>query len=139
MNQEGKLQKMQEDFYNKKQHTIKANTPILKKDRSTPAASKYRSKVQIMYDIMLPLSKYERLTSLHYSVEYEGMTKTQIMYKSALSYAQINEYIKMLIENELIKIDGNTNRFNLTEKGYNFVKKFDELAELCPEIKSIYY
>lgn len=61
------------------------------------------------------------------------------MYESALSYAQLKEYIKMLIENGLINIDGDTNRFHLTEKGYTFVQRFDELAELAPEIKSIYY
>lgn len=76
MNQEGKLQKMNEDFYNKKEHTIKSNTPILKQERKTPAASHYRSKVQIMYDIMLPLSNFERITSLHHGIEYTGMTKT---------------------------------------------------------------
>jgi predicted transcriptional regulator len=130
---------MKDDFYNRKEHIIKSTTPIIKKERSTPTSSKYRSKVQIMYDIMLPLSKYERVSSLVHRVEYSGMTKTQIMYKSLLSYQQLKEYLSGLLADELIIQDETTNRFNLTQKGYKFVKLFDELAELCPDIKSVYY
>ncbi|MDR4490815.1 MAG: hypothetical protein R2685_07925 [Candidatus Nitrosocosmicus sp.] len=32
MNQETKLQKMKDDFYNRKEHIIKSNTPIIKKE-----------------------------------------------------------------------------------------------------------
>lgn len=139
MNQANKIEKMKDDFYNRKEHTVKASTPIIKKDRTTPTSSKYRSKVSIMYDIMLPLSKFETIKSLTHRVEWAGMTKTQIMYKSLLSYAQLKEYLSSMVADELIVQDENTNRFNLSPKGYKFVKLFDELAELCPDIKSVYY
>lgn len=139
MNQATKLEKMKNDYYNRKEHTVQANTPIIKKDRSTPTSSKYRNKVQIMYDIMLPLSRFESIKSITHQVEWEGMTKTQIMYKSLLSYAQLKEYLSSMLVDELLIQDPNTNRFNLTPKGYKFVKLFDELAELSPDIKSVYY
>ena len=39
-----------------------------------------------------------------------GVTKTKIMYKAYLSYNQLQEYIAILIENNLIEyLDGTTN------------------------------
>ena len=34
-----------------------------------------------------------------------GATKTKIMYKSFLSYAQLKEYLTMLLENELLEYE----------------------------------
>jgi predicted transcriptional regulator len=59
-----------------------------------------------------------------------GATKTKIMYKSFLSYAQLKEYLSVLIENNLIEgLDG-TQTYKTTEKGLNFLKMHNEIGEL---------
>ena len=59
-----------------------------------------------------------------------GTTKTKIMYKAFLSYNQLNEYLSILIENNLIEyLDGNKT-FKTTEKGLNLLKIHNEMAEL---------
>ena len=44
-------------------------------------------------------------------------TKTKIMYKAFLSYAQLKEYLSVLRENNLIEYLDGTQTFKTTEKG----------------------
>ena len=57
-------------------------------------------------------------------------TKTKMMYKAMLSYEQLKEYLVMLTENELIAYDNPSRRFTTTNKGYQFVKRYEELNNL---------
>ena len=57
-------------------------------------------------------------------------TKTKIMYKAYLSYAQLKEYLSVLIENNLLEYLEGTRTFKTTEKGLNFLKMHNEMAEL---------
>ena len=59
-----------------------------------------------------------------------GATKTKIMYKSFLSYAQLKEYLSVLIENNLIESLEGTQTYRTTEKGLNFLKMHNEIGEL---------
>ena len=59
-----------------------------------------------------------------------GSTKTKIMYKSFLSYAQLKEYLSVLIENNLIENLEGTQTYKTTEKGLNFLKMYNEIGEL---------
>ena len=59
-----------------------------------------------------------------------GATKTKIMYKAFLSYAQLKEYLSVLIENNLLEyLEGNQG-YKTTEKGFNFLKMHNEIGEL---------
>jgi predicted transcriptional regulator len=59
-----------------------------------------------------------------------GATKTRIMYKAFLSYAQLKEYLSVLIENNLLEnLEGNQG-YKTTEKGFNFLKMHNEIGEL---------
>ena len=58
-----------------------------------------------------------------------GATKTKIMYKAFLSYAQLKEYLSVLIENNLLYLEG-TQTYKTTEKGLNFLKMHSEIGEL---------
>jgi predicted transcriptional regulator len=61
----------------------------------------------------------------------EGVTtKTKIMYTAFLSYNQLNEYLSILIENNLIEYLDGTKTFKTTEKGLNLLKIHNEMAEL---------
>ena len=59
-----------------------------------------------------------------------GATKTKIMYKAFLSYAQLREYLSVLIENNLLEYLDGTQTYKTTEKGLNFLKMHNEIAEL---------
>ena len=57
-------------------------------------------------------------------------TKTKIMYKAFLSYAQLKEYLSVLIENNLLEYLDGTQSYKTTEKGLNFLKMHNEISEL---------
>ena len=59
-----------------------------------------------------------------------GATKTKIMYKAYLSYAQLKEYLSVLIENNLLEYLEGTQTYKTTEKGLNFLKMNNEIEEL---------
>ncbi len=62
-----------------------------------------------------------------------GATKTKIMYKAFLSYNQLKEYLSVLIENNLLYIDG-TQTYKTTEKGLHFLKMHNEIRKLLPQL-----
>jgi predicted transcriptional regulator len=59
-----------------------------------------------------------------------GATKTRIMYKAFLSYAQLKEYLSVLIKNSLIEYLEGVQTYKTTEKGFNFLKMHNEIGEL---------
>ena len=67
-----------------------------------------------------------------------GTSKTKIMYTAFLSYSQLNEYLSILIENNLLEYLDGTHKFKTTEKGLNLLKIHNEMAELLqtPTIKN---
>jgi predicted transcriptional regulator len=58
-----------------------------------------------------------------------GATKTKIMYKAFLSYAQLKEYLVMLIQNDLVvqDIEG---IYRTTSKGIRFLETSRQLGGL---------
>jgi predicted transcriptional regulator len=59
-----------------------------------------------------------------------GATKTRIMYKAFLSYAQLREYLSVLIENNLLEYLEGTQTYKTTEKGFNLLRMHNEIGEL---------
>ena len=59
-----------------------------------------------------------------------GATKTKIMYKAFLSYAQLREYLSVLIENNLLEYLDGSQTYKTTEKGLSFLKMHNEIGEL---------
>ena len=51
-----------------------------------------------------------------------GATKTKIMYKSYLSFAQLREYLSMLSEKGLVEYEEGTQKFRTTEKGLRLLQ-----------------
>ena len=60
----------------------------------------------------------------------DGATKTRIMYKAFLSFAQLREYLSLLIENNLLEYLEGSQTYKTTEKGFNFLKMHNEIGEL---------
>ncbi len=81
-------------------------------------ASKRRDKLIIMAEIM--------------DISRNGALKTQIMYKANLSFSQLQEYLALLISNNLLtKISVNGREvYKATSKGIEFLSKHMEMMEL---------
>jgi predicted transcriptional regulator len=57
-------------------------------------------------------------------------TKTRIMYKAFLSYAQLKEYLGMLLENGLLEYERETQSFRTTEKGLHILQMYNQFDEM---------
>ena len=78
---------------------------------------KYRSRTEIVSNILD-------------ATNGGGANKTKIMYAAFLSYAQLKEYLSVLIENNLIEYLEGAHTYKTTEKGLNLLKIQNEMAEM---------
>jgi len=84
--------------------------------------TKYRSRTEIISMILEIVSS--------------GVTKTRIMYKAYLLYAQLNQYMSFLIENKLIERQEGSEIYRLTENGrrlQHVCKELDDMISLKKE------
>lgn len=77
---------------------------------------KYRSRTEIVAMILKSAS--------------DKVTKTKIMYKAYLSYAQIKEYLSYLQENGLLEYEEGSQVYKITQKGWQFLRAYDEMIEI---------
>jgi predicted transcriptional regulator len=82
---------------------------------------KYRSRTEIISQI------------LHVANGAVDITKTRLMYKVFLSQSQLKEYVKLLIENELLRYDSVSRTYKTTQKGLKFLHLYNEIDELMME------
>jgi predicted transcriptional regulator len=59
-----------------------------------------------------------------------GATKTKIMYKAFLSYAQLKEYLTVLLQNEVLEYEDETQLFRTTEKGLRLLQMYNQFDEI---------
>lgn len=62
----------------------------------------------------------------------DGSLKTQIMYKANLSFAQLNEYLSLLLEIKLLETIAKDERttYRITPKGLQYLKSYERIREL---------
>lgn len=79
---------------------------------------KNRSRIEILYDIILAAKPYGK--------------KTHLMYKGNLSYHQLESYLDFVLRNGLLeeKITEDSKFYFVTEKGAEFVRIFEDFHEL---------
>ena len=58
-----------------------------------------------------------------------GATKTKIMYRAFLSYAQLTDYISVLVENGLLEHNQARQIYKTTDKGQRFLKIYSQIAD----------
>ena len=58
-----------------------------------------------------------------------GATKTKIMYKSYLSFAQLRDYLAMLIEQGLVEYEEMRHLFKTTSKGLRVLELQNEIND----------
>jgi predicted transcriptional regulator len=78
-------------------------------------AMKYRSRTDITAQIL--------------EAANGGVTKTKIMYKAFLSYAQLKEYLGVLMENRLLEYIEGEQMYKTTDKGNRFLKIYNQIGE----------
>ena len=59
-----------------------------------------------------------------------GITRSKIMFGSYLTYAQVLEYSKMLIERGLLEYDPINRTFKTTSIGFTFIQLHNEMNQM---------
>lgn len=65
-----------------------------------------------------------------------GATKTKIMYRAFLSYAQLKEYLTMLTQNGLMAHDVEGEMYRTTSNGIKFLESSRQLGALFTSVSS---
>jgi predicted transcriptional regulator len=63
----------------------------------------------------------------------DGATKTKLMYKVFLSSDQLQEYLMLLIESDLLSYDSTMRTFKTTEKGLMFLQAYNQIDQILKE------
>lgn len=84
-------------------------------------AKKRRDKISIIAEII--------------EIAKNGTLKTQIMYRANLSFAQLNDYLKFMINADLLNqvSDAGKDVYFATPKGLDFLRQYYDLSELLNE------
>ncbi|MHB1868384.1 MAG: winged helix-turn-helix domain-containing protein [Nitrososphaerales archaeon] len=87
---------------------------------------KYRSRGEIVSNILRVVASNKA-------------TKTRLMYGAYLSYTQIEEYLGFILQQGLISQVSETNLYQLSEKGMQYLNLSDELSQLlvAPILKGL--
>jgi len=59
-----------------------------------------------------------------------GATKTKIMYKAYLSYAQLKEYLSIMTENGLLEYVEGEHIYKTTDRGNKFMRVYQHMDDL---------
>jgi predicted transcriptional regulator len=60
----------------------------------------------------------------------DGSTKSEIMYKAFISHGQLEEYLMVLTESDLLRYDFLRHTFKTTEKGLRFLKTYNQMDKI---------
>jgi predicted transcriptional regulator len=75
-------------------------------------------------------SRFEIMSQILETANGDHATKTKLMYKAFLSYAQLKEFLTFLTESGLLTYDAETKTFKTTEKGLMFLKICSQMNEM---------
>jgi predicted transcriptional regulator len=83
--------------------------------------------------------KYRSRTEIASQILEAGLgrtTKTKIMYKAFLSYAQLKEYLDVLTANGLLDYQQSEGTYRTTAKGRKFLELYNDMGRLITINKS---
>ena len=60
-----------------------------------------------------------------------GSNKTKIMYKAYLSYAQLKEYLSILVANGLLEYEEAEQQYKTSQKGVRFMRTYLQISEIA--------
>lgn len=86
-------------------------------------SQKYRNRLDIIAHLL--------------NATHNGASKTKIMRRAMISYGQLRKYLQTMTENDLIAYNSANQRFTITQKGYQFMKMYEDLSKLVGPIVTI--
>jgi predicted transcriptional regulator len=63
----------------------------------------------------------------------DGSTKSEIMYKAFISHRQLEEYLVVLTESDLLRYDKEMRTFKTTEKGLTLLQAYNQIDQILKE------
>ena len=96
----------------------------------------FRSTMEIVFDILEVADKGSlegQHEDVHEDVHKDGVIQTEIIDKAHLGDNQLKEYLRGLIENDLLSFDSATCKFKITQKGHRFVQLYNKMSDLLKE------
>ena len=75
-------------------------------------------------------NRVEIISQILESANGGGTTKTKIIHKAFLRYAQLKEYLMILTDNGLLSYDCETHTFKTTEKDLRFLNFYNETSDV---------
>lgn len=64
-----------------------------------------------------------------------GSTKTKLMHSAYLSFIQLKNYLKLLVELGLIECEERGYIYRTTDKGFKFLKLYDQVGKYLPPVE----
>lgn len=61
-----------------------------------------------------------------------GATQAKIMYKAFLPYAQLKEYLTIMVENGLLKYNEREQIYKTTERSNRFLRLYNQIEVITP-------
>lgn len=82
---------------------------------------KYRTRSEIICEVLVSARSPE------------GVTKTKIMFNAYLSFAQLKEYLAILLENGMLDHLPESNKYRTTDKGVKMLAAWNKVNEFISE------
>jgi predicted transcriptional regulator len=83
-----------------------------------------------MKDVDTILDIVSQILEVANSSSGDGATKNRLMYEVSLTHAQLDEYVMMLTERDLLRYDRQTHTLRITEKGLRFLKTYNQIYNM---------
>lgn len=83
-----------------------------------------------MKDVETRLDMVSQILKVANSSSGDGATKNRLMYEVSLSHAQLDEYVMMLTERDLLHYDRQMHTLRITEKGLRFLKTYNQMYDI---------
>ena len=83
-----------------------------------------------MKEVETRLDMASQILKVANSSSGDGATKNRLMYEVSLSHAQLNEYVMMLTERDLLHYDRQMYTLRITEKGLRFLKTYNQMYDM---------
>lgn len=96
----------------------------------------YQKNVMSSFYVIDPLGNVMKYRSRTEIIEMilestrSAATRTKVMYKSYLSYAQVKEYLSFLMQCDLVTYEEGSQTYSVTEKGLRFLHVYSEIGEM---------
>jgi predicted transcriptional regulator len=88
-------------------------------------------------------SRNDLIASILGNISRGRATRTKIMYGAFLSYTQLDKYLSLLLERNLIEYrqyeqssssSSSSHHFKTTERGLHFLRVYSQLNEMAPTV-----